>query len=454
MVEEIKKIANVLSSTGKVVLFEPNSVLNGLETFNNKDTLNSVVNQIAIKLNNELILIKNKLIPFMNEFSKLCNEKIEKMEDTTDIAKYKINIIDIPEIITELRNSQRLENKREPLKIGQKTMSISVPKTDEIRNYFVSKDSIISAYVESLVASKTDEYLINLWEKYLSNIADSNLSYVQLFRDPVSNIDDIILLYVVTQNIYDEKPVGCSVRDDIYHTVIQVYSSEIKNLLAIIHDNILKDREIGRLVLSKKDEYTLNVDKVLYDKFLEEGGMPEALLGFCLESNTDLNNCFYGVIKGKQTEYVNKWNNKVKLEGFNSISNTVNRYGALYNIVLKLVYDAYIPKDLEELLSVDYYGAIEKLNKLLPSLSNDKVLDYNYMARLITGDIMFSNTNFSKFADNMLSYMNINKTFTQQDAATFAAFDIIVDYLISQVTLIGYGQDNVVKREYDYTWPL
>lgn len=452
---ELEKIADKLSSSGKCVMFEPNSVLNGIETFSNKETLNTVVNQISNKLNYELVLIKNKLIPFMNDIANLCSEKISKMEDTTDISKYRINTVDIPELLKDLKLAGELGTKREPVKLGTEMISVHTPPADEIRNYFIPKKSKFTHHLENILATKTTDDLITIWEKYLLNISDSNYEFEKLFRYPLTSIDDILLLYSVVENIYDEKPRGCSARDDIYLTVIQIYYKEVKNLLSIVYDNILNNRNIGRLVYGFEDEYTVNVDKELYDKFLEEGGIPEALLGFCLEHNSDLNNCFYSSIKEKQLEYINKWNNKVKLEGFNSLATSVNRYKSLYNIVLKVVYDAYIPKDLEEILVCDYYNANEKLNKLLDTLNNDNILDYNFVSRLIVGDIMFSNSNFSKFAETMLSYMDTNKTFTQQDAATFAAFDLIIEYLTKQVTLVDIQQyENLTKREYNYTWPL
>lgn len=454
MNSEIEKIASSLSSAGKLIVFEPNSVLNYVETFNSKDTLNTVTNQIVNKINNELILIKNKLLPFMNEIAKLCSDKIEKMEDTTVISKYLIKTIDVPELIKEMKSIGILDDKTEPVKLGVNSISIAVPDLEEIRNYFVSKDTKISHYIDTILATKKDEELTVLWEKYLSNVSDSNLNFEALYRNPIMQIEDIILLYSLVQNIRDEKPKGCSVRDDIYLTVMQVYSKEIKNLMAIAYENFTNDRKIGRLVLTLQDEFTTIVDKELYDRFLDEGGTPETILGFCLDGKFDLNSCFYETIKSKQEEYVTKWNNKVKLEGFNSITASVNRYKALYNIVLKIVYDAYIPKDLNEDLTCDYYTANSYLNKILPTLSNDELLDHNYVSRVIVGDIMFSNTNFTKFATTMLSYMDINKTFTQQDAATFASFDIIVDYLISQIGLDGLQQENVTKREYLYTWPL
>lgn len=434
MNQELCKIAQTLTTKGQIISFKPGSILQALETFNSEEEFNSAINQISNKLNSELILIKNKLLPLMNEIAQLCKKKVEGMQDTSEITKYNIRAIDIPEFIKEMKANGILKDKRQPMKLGPVGIGLACPPLESIRDYFKSPVNGLEIYINQILSKYKDEDLINLWEKYLGNLSDDNLYIIELFRNPINNVENIILFFVCLDNIRDEKPIGSSVSDENYNTVLPVIHSEIKNLLAIINDNIIADRKIGRLVLSMSpDNYTINVDKELYDKFLENGGSPEVLYGLSLVGEFKLENSFLTDIQTKSEEYKLKWINKVKLEGFNSIPNLVNRYDALYQLVLRKTYEAYIPADLVEYLTCDYNNAQYELRSFVKELPQDKFLDYNYVARMIIGCIMFKNTNFYQFTETMLGYMNLNKTFTQQDAATFASFDLIICYLLEQI---------------------
>ena len=432
--EELLKISQTLTSRGQVLTFLPNSVLEGVEVFKNETELNEVVSRMANKLNNELILIKNKLIPLMNEISLACKRKIEKMEDTSDTKNYKINVIDVPDVIKEMKSNGFLSRKRTPVNIGTPTMGLAVPQPEILRELAKPKDNGLGIYINQILKNYSDEDLAILWERTLGDISDLNPYIQKLYQDTREHHDDIIILFMILENIRDEKPAGSSVSDDLYKRIIPVFYNEIKNLLSIIYDNIMADRDIKRLVLGiSSDGYTINVDKDLYAEYLESGGLPDAIFGIAVKGNFSLENSFLTEVKGRQEEYVKIWQSKVKLDRYSSLPATVNRYKALYFLVLKQTYDAYIPQDLLEYLSNDYYNARAELEKILYDLPNDSILDYNYMARVIVGSVMFSKTNFEKFTDTMLGYMSLNKTFTQQDAATFASFDFIVDYLLNQL---------------------
>lgn len=439
MTEELNIISSSLTSKGKVIKFKPNSILEGIEAFNSPEELNSVVNAMANQLNNELTLIKNKLIPLMGEISTIYKKKVDTMVNDSDITKYKINVVDVPDIIKEMKSNGFLAGKRSPMPLGEKTLGLVVPDGPEFRNYFKAKDSVLNSYVEQILSKYSDEDLAKVWEKYLSNISDNNPNITLLYRDPISNYEDIILFFMVLENIKGEKPPKSSVKDEIYYVVIPAIYNEIKNLLSIINDNMSADRSTGRLVLNiSPDGFTINVDKVNYESFLEAGGTPDVIFGLAVSGDYSIENSYLTDIKTKSEEYKNKWLAKIKLDSFSQMAITANRYRALYQIVLKQVYDAYIPQDLNEYLSKDFYTARATLETMLSNMSDNDVLNYNMVSRKIIGDIMFPNTSFNVFVKYMLGYLESSPTFTEKDGATFASFDLILDYLVNQLDIESF----------------
>lgn len=393
---------------------------------NSNDT-NIICKSLANKINNELILVKNKLRPFMNEIAKDIETKLNETDVESEINKYSIVTVSIPAIVEELELLGLLKKSREPLSIGTSTVSLPTPAKENIRGYFVHSNSSANISVEKILANYTDDQLLTLWDKYLSNISSTNENIKSLGFKVVDRIEEFLLLQTLLSNVIKENN-----EDTTKVEMLQLLQNEVSNFLSIAKENILTNREAGKLIM-KLEGTVAHVDNELYNKFITEGNTPEIILGYIVKGDSDLSASLYNNIIANKDEYLKLWNSKVQMASFSEANNNMKRYRTVYDIILTNLYKDGIPNDLLELAVDNYADAKARLDQVLATYTTEQILDYNLVARDIVGEVIFPETNFSHFARSITSFSKLNPNITPQDAATVASLDFIIDFLLQQV---------------------
>lgn len=424
-------LAKEITSKNLIITSKPNSVFSLIEQA--PSDLGPVAKALAEKIGAELLLVKTKLVPFMNELVESINNKLKEFSEENELSKYKIISINYPVVIDELEALNAIGPQREPRTIGVTQLGLPVPDVSVISNYFKHSAVGINSYVKTLVEQYKPEGLTNLWEKYLVSISGSNGNIASLGLDPIDKVNDYVLLIAALDTLIAEY------KDSNNTPLLGIMSAlrdEIGNYLLIVKSTVTQNRSIGRVILSIKDTVAY-VDEVNYNKFIEEGKPSDVILGYITLGKYDPLETTLTALDRGAPGYLSAWRAKVNMATYAETVKSYSKYKILYDLVLR---DLFLPKlmiplDLQDILEVDYVKANEHLNKVLESLTNTEVLNVNYVARLIVGDVIFPNTNFSIFAKNMVEYARLNKEITPQDAATYASIEFILDFLLQQVEL-------------------
>lgn len=388
---------------------------------------NLICQQLANKINNELILVKNKLRPFMNDLAKDIEEVLNNTAVESEISQYAIETVDVPTLINELELLGLIGKAREPQNLGVSSVSIKIPAKEDIRKYFVHPNSAADVSIQQILTKYTDDELINLWDKYLTSVSSTNSNIKELGFNAPERISELLLLQTVISNLLKD-----SVQDPKEAEMLQLLQNEVSNVLAIVKEKILAGRSSGMLVV-KVDGTKAKVDAELYNKFISEGNTPEVILGYIVKGDNDVTAGMYNNVLAKKDEYLSLWNAKVQMASFQESNNNMKRYRTVYDIVLNNLYKEGLPKDLQELATPDYGSAKARLDQLLATYKPEEVVDYNLVARDIVGEVIFPDTNFSHFARSITSFSKLNPNITPQDAATSASLDFIIDFLLQQV---------------------
>lgn len=391
----------------------------------NSDT-NIICKQLANKINNELILVKNKLRPLMNDLAAEIEKTLSNTDIESEISKYSIETVDVPGLVNELELLGLIGKAREPRSIGVSTVSIKIPAKEDIKKYFVHPNSAANVSVAQLLSKFTDDDLINLWDKYLTSVSATNSNIKELGFNAQERVSELLLLQTVISNLVKDN-------DDTKEVeMLQLLQGEVANVLAIVKEKILASRAGGVLVIKVEDKKA-KVDAELYNKFISEGNTPEVILGYIVKGQHDVGSSIYNNVIANKEEYLSLWNAKVQLAAFQESNNNMKRYKTVYDIVLGNLYKEGLPKDLQELATPDYGSAKARLDQLFTTYKPEEVLDYNLVARDIVGEVLFPDTNFSHFARSITSFSKLNPNITAQDAATSASLDFIIDFLLQQV---------------------
>lgn len=430
----IEIIAKELAAKNKIVTFNQGSIFESLSSsIATPEDLNAVCKAISGKLVNEVTLIKTKMIPFMVNVVAVIDSKIKKYQPDSEAAKYKIEEFDIPAIVNELKNRNEVTLKRPVREYGIAVLSLPTP-TENIKELFTQEHPVLNSLGQQVVNKYSDEYLTNLWDKYLSNISKSNINLNKLPFNLLLSMDDLVLLYLLVVNLKDNKPSGVPSSDSVYKDIMNHFYLEILNYFAMALDTLETYRRLNRLVIDIKDKYTIVVDKKVLNEVVDSSFNVEILLGMLVRGNLSASEMLYPNIVVNADKFRAEWNNLVKLDRMSIKQKESSMFGTLYHLVLKDVYEKMIPKDLEEFVVYDLVKATEVLEYKLSILPLSDITNTNYMAREIVAHMIFPTSNFHKFTDYMIEYSKLDDSLTQTEAAGFAVIDILLDYLTGQLT--------------------
>lgn len=423
----LELIAKEVANKGQYIHVKDNSVFEAINSIASDVDDRTVSFNMATKINNELILIKNKLRPLMNEIAASIETKLGETKIESNLSKYKINTVTYPSVIDELIELKEVQTVRTPNDIGTSSVIINVPNVEDVRKMFTHFNSSVNIYISNIVSKKSDSDLIALWEKYLSPISNTNPNINSMGFGVVDRVEDLLLLHTLLRNLLSNTEA-----DNKRTEMLNLLLNEVNNYLAIVKENILNNRSTGQLIVSVKDN-TAIVDDVLYKQFIEEGNTPEVIIGYILKGDNQLASSLYtNIVKDKQ-EYLDIYNSKVKMETYQEANNNIKRYKLVYDIVFEDVFNNQIPEDLKEHQCSDYITCKAKLDEIVNNYQPDELTDYNLVARDMVGKVLFPNTNFLHFAKAITSYTKLNDKLTPQDAATIASLDFILDFLLEQV---------------------
>lgn len=431
MSKYIKALAQDITNRGLAIHYKSNSVFEACTSLGPDKTL-EVANLLAPKINNELVLVKNKLRPLMNDIVNYIDNKLAEYVPTSPTTDYDIKVYNYPKVLDVLVSSKVLAPRRDPKPLSG-SIGIPLPPTKTIEERFKHRNYNIEVLIQPIRANVTTDGLVDIWNRYLTNITESNPNIAGLGIDTIHKTEELILLYVALDNLLEDYNEPELNKDNVnIMSVLGDYYAEICNFLAINLEHLNLFLSTNQLVIDIKDK-TIYVQGELYSKFLEEGGTPDSLLGLIVSGKRDIVSYMYNNILSNKEELTEAWVNKIKLSAGVELSRQTTRLTTLYSILMRDIYDTLIPEDLKELIDNDFDTAHANLMELLDTNPREYVLDIERVARDIVGICIFPKSFFQKFAETMTYYVEVNKNFTPQDGATFASIEFIVDYLLDQL---------------------
>lgn len=437
----IKIIASNLASKGRVVSVENGSIFEAINTLPDREKrISEVAELIGNNVKADLLLLKSKLLPEMEKFNTLVNDKLKEYKPVKRADKYYIKELSIPNIIKELKDQNQIGN-------GQKVdeLPISVVSIDLLENwkeYLQHTNQAININMAQILNTYTDENLKSLWNKVFSNVSKSNEILNGYLYSTIENIEELLIIWLLTTNLLKNTPSNLKVSDDTFYSVMTTLKNSIAGRLNYVYEQYNEDTTYGKVIISVrntdrylKDGYVINVNKDAYDDFINQGGDSEAILGmvagkydFTLEKSLVKN------ILLESEKYKDAW------KRFATTSDTLdkldepNRYKLIYSIALKELLEK-IPEDLKDVIKIDAVKADELFNKLLNEKPGYELVEIDEIGLQLFQYILVPDTNFGIYVTNMLTYKKMNPELTTPQTASLASIDLILTYLLNQVSI-------------------
>ena len=168
-------LATLLSNKNMELQFKSGSLLENINTVSEEamvvdiDEIGSSYGKNVISFLNT---VRNEIIPAMDRVETMLLDSIQNknfvIKNTHNIVK-----LTLPTLFSNLNEHGGLNligNGSLPLT----NVSLPVPSKEDIRNWFITDSEDINYDVTGILDSKTDEELMNLWEKYIYAFSADN----------------------------------------------------------------------------------------------------------------------------------------------------------------------------------------------------------------------------------------------------------------------------------------
>jgi len=188
-----------------------------------------------------------------------------------------------------------------------------------------------------------------------------------------------------------------------------------------------RESNTGKLITRVEDK-TVYVDKNIYDRYLQEGGDVEAILGSVLNGNRVY---YIDEIVEKKDTFIRAWNHHVAIEKANSDENSI----ALVKTILNSFTRKCIISSEEEVIKNNSETIINNTIDWANKLVNEDLKDINSLATRFLCETIYSFTDSYKILNGVNTALSANPDLSAEDALTSSLITYVAGWYASQVRL-------------------
>lgn len=427
-------LAGKLKEAGKYIDFRPESVLIPME--GGDDVINVITRAIADKTTNEVSFYHNTLTPMYRNMVMDMRERVEEFKFKPDYANYSIKEYNEDTVLLEMKRIENIGEPRGLNQFGEPAITIGKPETpDELRSFFTHPNSEINQLVSNILESYKDQDLLDFWDKFIYVIGRID-TLQMLDSDKFKYSKEIALAYTVSINLRKSVPIFFTGDEEAYSRIVRRFQEELGNIVSRYVSYSKSVFNIDRLIISYDDRTkTVYVNGKLYDKFLAEGGTPEAVLGL-VYSDPSLNpsKLTLSYIKENQISAIKSWSTLVESCKVSEHHRKLDAYRSSYIVIVIKLLEERITDTIKERFDIDDGDVKKRTSELLNNNPNIDLLNYEDVCIKLLGDVIFCKTNFTLFVNKLFEYNKIvNSDDEKNMAPLYATVDYVIDYILSQV---------------------
>lgn len=435
----IESIANNLSTNNKTLVIEPGSMLSTLNI--GKAAYDSSFNGLDVKiasiLSNEVNNIRNNIIPLIKEYGNIITKSLNYKLVNNVFKDVNIYSAKLPDVTLELLSRGVIKDAGDAVRtLSNKSVIIPNPGIDKIREYLIYGSGQMESLVNNFTMNISDVELNRIWDTYLANVTSDNSNFVTLgykVNDGIYGLD-LFVLNILVKKLLTEIPDNVRVSSGVYQDTILSLDAVIDAKIIKLENMLKVQKNLGKLIYKSNSFKEIIVIESVYNQYLKEDGRPEALYGYALDNagtSVSIVN-----IKEKEDAYITRWNSYVSNENMKHKLSTVEHHRMAYRLGMTELVNNFMSEDLKEQVPYHILADIGDLViEYMNSVNSNELLDVNKTVDFIIAKIMFKHTNTATFIGYMKEYSKMDNTLTPKQTATYASMDLILDYLLTQVTI-------------------
>lgn len=434
----IKSVATELTNSNKRIIIPAGSILSTINPVNvlNNGTMDGLDVKLANILSNELNHIRNNILPLIKEYGKFVNDSINSRLASSPLQDVRIYSIEIPEVIAEMVNRKIINiNGDANRRINDKALVLNKPEISKIREYLnYNASGQMENIIKNFVNNISDNELSRIWDTYLTNISAMNTNYISLGYRVNGEIFglDLFVLSILVKSLLKVAPdtrVSVSVYNDTMLTLDAVLDNKIAMILRLIDSST----RLGKLIYKGESINEVIVFKEVYNKFLNDGGSPEAIYGAVLNK---VGAAHAAVVLGDLDKNNETWDKFIKNESIKQKLGTLEQHRIAYRLGVTELYNNFMDEELKATIPAEINNNInDVIINFLNSKKAEKLFNINHIVEDFITEVLFAHTNAKEFISYMKHYSRLDPNLSAKEAATYASADLVIDFLLANVEI-------------------
>lgn len=398
-----------------------------------------VINVLSNSIISQLQFIKNEVIPTVDSFYDKLKETIKSYLSSNSLLDINIVPLKMPNFVYHEDFSRTLEHYKnilpnEPIQIN------GIPKVSEdIMNSV--REAASRYYLDNYNDSDGVSAIFN-------NLSESAIYHSSRLTNKVTAtqnhaiVDEALTKYFLADILSKNESLAL----DIYNvssldSLRNILTSVKQYSLAIIARNkdIIESRinhGKGLLVLNfDKSARLINVDKIVYDNFINAGGSPEVILGLFSDNKATPADYFYDNLIASKEKYLSYYEQYSRLEEENRKLNHFDSFKTFFRLLFLNEVSNYsqFEKDFHDINPGSVEKIINLLDEKLRKLVLDDIKDPDSTYKTIS-EIITSTRYYYTDAYTIMKYIDEEHGGNTDISSTVAIAVIyyLVDYFVDQ----------------------
>ena len=394
------------------------------------DRFKEVTDSISNVMTKELLLFKNTVMPSIGKTVKVIEEAIAKRTFELNSHTPDVVTLSAPEFVKELEDRDMLKLSPTPRRLPN--TGLVIPEPTSLLEYLKTDNGSLGLLTKEFIDTIPEKSIRSIWNNYLTNISFGNNHFINMKNRKMltsANKNDIYVLYVLLKNLENNVPDNVKATLNEYNDGIKAANYAVMTALK----NRLQMEAVylnSGVVVIDTAETGVIVNEDNYNNYLKNGGVVEVVFGAYIKKVSNANK---EDLTEKEEEYVSAWKNYH--------THMLSRTRASSVKIHKLIYINGFKDMIKELdsLLVTHNGARSKQDlleasvDLVHSLNTNEIYDVRGTVRKLHSDLLYNGTNIKQFLEYLDSYMNMSNDMTVDRAITYAAQELITDYVIQML---------------------
>jgi len=433
-------LSSLLSNKKFELNFVSGSILEGINTSSEEATvtdIGAIGSMYGKNVAGFLNTVRNEIIPAMGKAEDLLMGSIGS-KDFSIKNTYNIVKLTLPTLFSNLKDNGGLNLVGNGM-LPMASVTLPTPARENIRSWFITDSEDVNYDITGVLTIKTDDDLVNIWEKYLYSFSSENnlLKDLNLFH--YSKTEELMLLYAAVRNLSVRGPGLVSNLGNFNSSVINIFDyvkamiAKYISLYSISSDNMLVHSV--RMV----DGYTnIYVFDKAYERFVSTSTYGvDSIIGYAIKLLQDNDNSFSATVEKILADEERFY--KIAMQNIDMLKLRSNKDKIEGYILSYRVLGATLYKDILSLMSSpvaeDVYNSIYQ-NLLVNTENEHNELNVELFVKNLFCAIYPRVKKFLDITTQMDSDSNDDGlTLTPSEVVLYATIEMITSELMDQVSV-------------------